>query len=260
MNLRRYRALQTPARSDGYRIKNEGSKAILYLYDVIDSSGWFGVSASDFVRDLVALDVDAIDLHINSPGGDVYDAIAMYNSLKQHKATVTTYIDGIAASAASYLALAGDQVIIARNAEMMIHDAWGFCSGNAQDFARYAKDLDRVSSNIADIYAQKAGGKQSEWRDAMLAETWYSHDEAVAAGLADSVLDSDFKAEFEEMSAKFDLGMFAYANRGSAPTPYMPERKAAMEENEPEPAGVAETIDVNALRVELLRKAAARGR
>lgn len=235
MNLRQMRALQQArAQNPGFkmlrppRAEGEGTKAVIYLYDIIDSSGWFGVSASDFVRDLAQLDVDAIDLHINSPGGDVYDAIAMHTALKAHRATVTTYVDGWAASAASYLALAGDEVVMARNAELMIHDAWTIRAGNAADFEQVAKDLNRTSDNIADFYARKTSGSVAEWRAAMKEETWYSAKEAKACGLADRIVDGDdeeVKEKPEEMAAQWDGGIFAYANRAAAPEPWMPGKK-----------------------------------
>lgn len=206
-----------------YRVTNTlNDTASIYLYDEI--GGWWGITAADFIKDLMSIDAANIDLHISSPGGDVYDAIAMYNALKQHKATVTTYIDGIAASAASYIALAGKTVKIARNAEMMIHDAWGFCMGPASEMTRMASDLDRVSNNIADIYNVKAGGKKQEWRDAMLAETWYTGAEAVKAGLADEVV-GESSDDDTPASDKFNLSVFAYAGRGKAPEPWMPENK-----------------------------------
>lgn len=259
MNLRHMRALQSGRNSDsGYKMmtaaKNDAgqSKAIIYLFDVIDSSGYFGVSASEFVRDLVMLDVDLIDLHINSPGGDVYDAIAMHSALCAHRATVATFVDGWAASAASYLAMAANPydaaadtggVRMARNAEIMIHDAWTVVAGNAADFAKAAEDLDRASANIADFYAHRAGGTVDEWRTAMRAETWYGSAEACKAGLADIVIDydDDNKASAPAaMAAAWNGSMFAYANRKSAPAPFMPEAMKepegdTSEGSEPEP-------------------------
>lgn len=207
-------------RNDWYRIENiqrpasQASSADIYIYDEI---GYFGVSAADFVRDLASISVDEINLHINSPGGDVFDGVAIYQAIKDHNATVTTYVDSLAASAASFIAMAGNEVIIQRNAQMMIHDAHGLCIGNATDMQEMIDMLNRCSDNIADIYAQKAGGTVEDWRSAMRAETWYSAHEAVDAGLADRIGGSNEKAESAENT--WDLSVFAYSGRANAPAP-----------------------------------------
>ncbi|MGB6179722.1 MAG: head maturation protease, ClpP-related, partial [Rhodococcus sp. (in: high G+C Gram-positive bacteria)] len=140
---------------DWYQIRNaagDGSAEIL-IYDEIGDSWWGGVSAKDFVRDIIAIDADTITIRINSPGGDVFDGIAIMNAIKAHPATVTVYVDGLAASAASFIAMAGNDIIIRRNAEMMIHDPSGFCYGNAADMTDLAAKLDRIGTNIATMYA-----------------------------------------------------------------------------------------------------------
>lgn len=169
---------------DWYRIANAGERAEVFIYDAI--SEW-GVSANDFVRDLRAVNAKAIDLHINSPGGLVFDGIAIYSALKNHAATVTAHVDGIAASAASFIAMAGDEVVMEKPAKLMIHDAAGLVLGNAGDMREMADLLDELSDTIAEMYADRAGGSVSSWRAAMRKESWYSAAEAVAAGLADRV-------------------------------------------------------------------------
>ncbi|MDO5663567.1 MAG: Clp protease ClpP, partial [Brachybacterium sp.] len=159
--------------------------AEVYLYDAIDP--WWGVTAKDFVDAWNRLDVDRIDLYINSPGGDVFDGMAILNVIRRSKATVIAHVDGLAASAASFIAMGADKVVMGRNSELMIHDASGLCWGNAGDMHKLAADLDRVSDNIASVYAERSGKPAGAWRDAMREETWYSADEAVAAGLADYV-------------------------------------------------------------------------
>lgn len=156
----------------------------LYLYDPIDS--WFGVTARDFAVAMDQLgDVDTVALHINSPGGDVFDGLAILNTIRQHPATVTAIVDGLAASIASVIAVGADATVMSPNAEMAIHDAWGLVVGPAEDMRAMADQLDMHSDNIADVYAAKAGGERGEWRSLMRAETWYVGDEAVDAGLAD---------------------------------------------------------------------------
>lgn len=184
-------ARPTPAEqpTSWYRIENfidRPDTAAIYIYEEI---GYWGVEAADFVRDLQSVAGLNLEVHINSPGGDVFDGLAIFNALKQHaeRAQVTVRIDGLAASAASFIAQAGDIVKISRNAQMMIHDASGMCWGNATDMQTMADLLNKCSDNIADIYAVKAGGTVEAWRAAMKAETWYTGLEAVAAGLADEI-------------------------------------------------------------------------
>lgn len=168
-----------------FRIENAApATAKLYVYDLI---GGYELDAQEFVKAVHAVDAKTIDLHVNSPGGFVYDAVAMYEALHEHPATVHTHIDGLAASAASFVALAGDQVDIAKGGRMMIHDAQGIGIGGPNDMREYADLLDAVSNDIATYYADRAGGKPSTWRAAMQATTWFSASEAVDAGLADRV-------------------------------------------------------------------------
>lgn len=169
-----------------YEIKNlTADTAQINIYDEI---GYWGVTASSFLEDLQGVTAKTIALHINSPGGDVFDGLAILNSLRQYKGTVNVVIDGLAASAASFIAMAGDSVEIAPNAMMMIHEASGLVVGNSADMREMADLLDKTSANIADIYARRAGGEAADWRKAMKAETWYTHQEAVDAGLADRVV------------------------------------------------------------------------
>lgn len=173
---------------DWYRIKNsttESDTTEIYVYDVI--GGWFGVEASTFAKELSDITTSNITLRINSPGGDVYDSIAIYNVLSAHPATVTAYIDSLAASGASVIAMAAEKVVMMPGSQMMIHDALMYTAGNAEELRADAEFLDRQSDNIAGIYALKAGGAPKDWRELMLAETWMFAQEAVDMGLADEV-------------------------------------------------------------------------
>lgn len=242
-------------RRSWYEIKaptNEAddSTTEILIYDVIDPDPWFGgVSAQDFVQDLANVDSDSILVRINSPGGDVYDALAITNALRNHEASVTVQIDGLAASAASFIAMAGDEVVVCRNSEMMIHDARGICIGSATDMAEYAQWLHRASDNIASIYAEKAGGEVKDWRKAMTAETWYTAEEAVEAGLADRVL-ADDKADSKKAAARFDLRAYAHAGRRQAPAPFIPAASAGLSGKEAPVAtlkeGLAERLGIDA--------------
>lgn len=184
---------EKPKDQPGLRLENaagdDGGPADLYIYDEI--SDWWGITARDVVQALMSVTASAITLHINSPGGDIWEAHTIYNALRGHKATVTVHVDGIAASAASYIAQAGDTVLMASNATMMIHDVIGMTYGNAADHLDAAATLDQQSDIIAEIYAERAGGTVDEWRAAMRSETWYNATEAVDAGLAGGIIDHD---------------------------------------------------------------------
>lgn len=218
----RPRAALRQGRTDWYRIKNLADGATeVAIYDEI---GYWGVTASDFIAELKTIDSAEITLRLNSPGGEVFDGIAIMNALRSHPARVITHVDGIAASIASVIAMAGDRIVMQPHSQLMIHDGSGMCIGNAADMRELADLLDRQSDNIAGIYAERAGGTVKQWRARMLAETWYSAQEAVEAGLADEVAKPLRRPEPEEdgalpVAASWDLSVFRYAGRTEAPAP-----------------------------------------
>lgn len=215
-------------RTDGFSVRNEagegGSAATVYLYGVVGSY-WDGLSAGEIVRQIKDLDVEQLDLHIHSPGGSAFDGIAIFNAFRNHPAKVVVTVDGIAASAASVIAMAGDEIIMSPGSQMMIHDAWLLTIGNAAELREDADWLDKQSQNIAGIYAHRAGGKADDWRASMLAETWYTAEEAVAAGLADKVSGSDQEPDSQNL-IDWNLSMFTYAGREAAPAPAASTRTA----------------------------------
>jgi ATP-dependent protease ClpP protease subunit len=159
----------------------------LYVFGMI---GGYDNDSVDFVQAVHGITAKTIDLHVNSPGGFVYDGVAMYEALAGHSADVAVHVDGLAASAASFLAQAGTTIDIARAGRMMIHDAQGIGIGSPSDMREFADLLDEVSNDISRIYATRAGGTAGSWRKAMTATTWYSGQEAVDAKLADRVAGS----------------------------------------------------------------------
>lgn len=204
----------------------DGGVAVIRLYEEIDSWGWFGTSAAEFARVVDGLPegIETIHLRINSPGGDVFDGVTIANTLRLHPATVRVTVDGLAASIASVIALAGDTLEMAPNSEMMIHEGWGGCRGGAADHRKYADLLDHLNDNIAGAYAEAAGGSAEDWRARMAEETWYSAAEAVEAGLADTIAQP---AKAAAPAAKvFDLSTFRYHGRRQAPGPAAPAARA----------------------------------
>ena len=176
-----------------YVIKNEDEdeykkkrrKAEIYVYDEISEYGVDAKSMVEQIRDLG--EVDEIDLHINSPGGLVSDGIAIYNQIKRTNARVTTYVDGLAASIASVIALAGDEIIMAEGALLMIHDPWTIALGNAEDLRKEAEVLDQHRDTILGIYESRTGLDPITLIDLMAAETWMTGEEAVELGFATAV-------------------------------------------------------------------------
>lgn len=217
MRLKTARPRARISAADWYRIRNlAADEAEVVIYDEI---GWFGVSAQEFIRELRDITADRITLRVNSPGGEVFDGIAIYNLLRSHPAHVTAYVDGIAASIASVIALAGDEVIMQPHSQLMIHDPWGMCIGNAADMEEMAARLGKHADDIAAVYADRAGGTVAEWRERMAAEVWYSAQETVEAGLADRVAEHDRQAGEPVVSNAWDLSVFRYAGREHAPPP-----------------------------------------
>ena len=210
----------TAERPAWYRIDNKaGEPAALYIFDEINPM--WGIGAQQVVDELNGIDASQIDVHINSPGGNVFDGIAIMNALRNHKANITVKVDGLAASIASVIAMAGDEIVMSLGSQMMVHNPSGFAMGDAKTMRELADTLDKSRSSIASIYADRAGGTVDAWGTAMDAETWYTAQEAVDAGLADKLDDS---SQAEDIAAKFDLSIFNHAGRSEAPDPYMPVR------------------------------------
>lgn len=172
-----------------YEIIDKQDRAEIWIYEQIGEDWWTGegVTAKGFQKELSAIKAKQIDLHINSPGGNVFDGTTIYNLLKQHSANITTYIDGLAASIASVIALAGDKVIMAENALFMMHNPSGMVMGTAQDMRSMADVLDKVSGSIATAYVGKSGRPEQEIRELMDSETWLTAEEAMSAGLVDEI-------------------------------------------------------------------------
>lgn len=216
------------ARRDWFRVVNHDSGDVeVQIYDEI---GYWGVTAEDFVAEIRQITAPAFTLRINSPGGEVFDGLTIYNAILDHPAQVDVVVDGIAASAASFIAQAGDVVRMNRGAQMMIHDASGLCWGNAADMQDMADLLNKLSDQIAGIYAARGGGTVEAWRERMRDEMWLTGQEAVDTGLADEVVatpprrgdDTDGNEDQDDggpPANRWDLSVFRYAGRDAAPAP-----------------------------------------
>jgi ATP-dependent Clp endopeptidase proteolytic subunit ClpP len=184
-----------------FRAQARGAEIVIY-----DEIGAFGIPAKAFLDELKALGpVAELTVRINSPGGSVFDGVAIYNALKRHDAAITIWIDGIAASIASMIAMAGDEVVMPANAMLVLHDPSGLVAGTASDMRALAEALDRMKAGMVAAYRDKSGRDDAEIEALMREESWLSAQEAVALGLADRV-----EAPVR-MAAHFDLSRFRNA-------------------------------------------------
>ena len=238
-----------------FSIKAAGNTAEISIYEEI---GYWGVTAKDFAADLNALKgITDITLRINSPGGSVFDGMAIYNLLKQHQAQITVYIDGLAASMASAIAMAGDLVVMPENSMMMIHNPWTMTSGDAEELRKNADLLDKIKIALLSAYATKTGLSEEEISDYMNEETWFTGSEAVALGFADEVESA------VEIAACFDLTKFR--NPPESALVHASKLKGKKQEtaempNKPDTTvdTVENNVDVNAVKAEALKDNQAR--
>lgn len=178
-----------------FKIENKtATSAEIVIYSEIGETFWGeGVSAKSFSEELKELpkSVKQIDVRLNSPGGDVFDGIAIYNRLKQHPANVTVYIDGLAASIASIIALAGDEVILGEGALLMIHKPMSGVWGNSTEMEEMISRLDDVEEQLVGIYRRKTGLDRSEIKSMLAKETWIEAEDALSMGFVDKIMEED---------------------------------------------------------------------
>lgn len=184
---------------------------------IFDEIGFYGVNAKQFIGDLKAIDAKTIKLAINSPGGSVFDALAMYNALRQHPANVEVTVLGVAASAASLVAMAGDTIVMPENAFMMIHNPLNFAYGNADELREIADVLDKIGASLVATYANRTGLPEAEIKALLDAETWLNAEEAVLKGFADELQPA------LKVAASFDMERLPDNVRAAIEPPPAPE-------------------------------------
>ena len=184
-----------------YDINSKASNEIVDIY-IFDEIGSFGMNAQSFIDEIKPYKNSPISLHINCVGGDVFDGMAIYNILKKRTAETTVYIEGIAASMGSVIALAADKVVMAENSLFMIHNAWGGAMGESKELKKTANLLEKISNEIADIYIKKTNLPYNKVKEMMDEETWLNADEALALGFIDSISDAI------KVAAKYDVSKF----------------------------------------------------
>lgn len=228
MNRHLLQLLGDNARADkasrAIRADASGDVAQVYVYDVID--GYWGASAKALVEALAAAGDKHVDMHINSPGGDVFEARAMVSAVRAHQAkghTVTAYIDGLAASAATYLALSGDTVNIAEGGMFMVHNSWTLAWGNKSELRSTADLLEKIDGTIAADYQRKTGAKAEQVIAWMNDETWFTAEEAAAAGFVDNVIKAPDSKDAK--ANRWNLSAYAKAPKLSAAADGQPAPK-----------------------------------
>lgn len=180
-------------------LSEDGQTAKLTIYGDIGESWWGdSVSAKDVERELKSLTVSKLNVHLNSYGGDVFDGIAIYNQLRNHEAEVVIHVDGIAASAASIIAMAGDKINMNTGSMMMIHEGSTFAFGTKTDIKKTLNALEGIDKSIANIYMTRYKGEREEIDTMIVNETWFTSDEAVAVGLADEEIEAQVVTDPEE--------------------------------------------------------------
>jgi ATP-dependent Clp endopeptidase proteolytic subunit ClpP len=170
--------------------------ATLSIYDEI---GFWGVQAKDFIGDLRAVTSKVINVEINSPGGDVFAGLAIYNALKSSGKEIVVKVMGVAASAASLIAMAGDKIVMPKNTFMMVHNPWSFASGNAEDLRGTADTLDKIGASLQATYAARTGQTEDKIKELLSKDTWLTADESLELGFATEVVDA------VTASASFDM-------------------------------------------------------
>ena len=210
----------------------------ILMYGTIGEDFWEpenSITAKSIMDQLADMTGD-VTVRISSGGGDVYAGIDIMNALKNYDGgEVTVIVESLAASAASFIAVGGaDRVLMRASSELMIHRAWTWAEGNADEVAKTLKDLERQDTKLANIYAAKAGGTVEDWLAAMSDETWYTAEEAVAAGLADEVIAE--KSTAPEPAAKLARRRFKFANRAAAPPPRPVHRSGTGDEETTTPS------------------------
>lgn len=188
-------------------VQAAAEETTVWLYDFIGFDAWTGtgVSAEAFAKEIAAIKTPVIRLRINSPGGSVFDGRAMYAALKSHPSKVIASIEGVAASAATSVAMAADEVQMVKGSMFMIHNAWTIAMGNANDLVETAALLEKIDGNLVADYTGKTGKSEQQVKDWMAAETWFNAQEAVDAGFADAVVDG------EPAQASYDLSAYGDA-------------------------------------------------
>lgn len=244
MRNRLFNLLANNRKRGEFRAETTDGGNVIWLYDQIvgtesDVEWWGGVAADTFVRTLLGMS-GPVAIRVNSPGGDVFAARAMAQAMREYPDAITVHVDGLAASAASFITSVADRTVMAPGSMLMIHKAWTAAWGNSDDFAATAELLAKIDGTIADTYTAAARRREIEpanFAALMAAETWLSEDEAIALGLADEIATGADKNATAHACKRWDLSAYTHSPLPADPAP---AAKAEPAKPAPEPAPVAE--------------------
>jgi ATP-dependent protease ClpP protease subunit len=231
----------------------------VFVYGVI-GGWWSGVDAKSFIKAIQDIKAKQLNIHISSVGGSVFEGLAIFQALRNHSARIVTYVDALAASSASIVAMAGDRRVVAPYASVMVHRAWNFYVGNDIELRKCADEMERLTRNMARVYANRgtSGATVDEWLDVMTEETWYYGEEAVEAGLMHEVQEDPEKTGGDDSNPtvvpgvedddeddegyamnRFAMDFFGFTGRDRSAAPRMPRTAATVDpegESTPEPS------------------------
>lgn len=216
-----------------YALETKENEADITIFGDITSWPWLNsdVSAYMLSKQINELDVDTINVHISSYGGEVAEGLAIYNSLKQHKASVKTYCDGFACSIASVIFMAGDERVMSNASLLMIHNPWTYTEGNAQELRKTADDLDKMSQASVNAYLEYVNLEENEVKKLLNDETWLTPQEALNYGFATAVTGAQQQAKYSQ-SVRDNLIKTILAKQTAAvpqiPPENLPEEKMLM--------------------------------
>lgn len=234
------------------RMMANGKKAEIMIYDVIGESFFFeGVTAKSVAESLAAIgSAEEIDVRINSPGGSVWQGMAIYNGLKNHSAKINVHIDGLAASMATVVAMAGDNINMAQNAMFMIHEPRTYAEGTAEDMLSQASMLEKLTTQAVGVYVSRTKMKEEDVRSAMNAETWYTAEEAKAAGFITNITAN------KQITAHYDVSKFEkaplWAQSQMKALVAVPEQKVEPMTEKTQESPKAESVDVEAIKAQAI--------
>lgn len=209
-----------------YSLATENNEANINIYGDITSWEWFESDVSSYTlsKELEGLDVDTINVYINSYGGEVAEGLAIYNALKRHKAKIKTFCDGFAASIASVIFMAGDERIMSNASLLFIHNAWTYADGNAKELRKIADDLDTITQASINAYMEHVNITEEELKEMLDNETWISPQDALEMGFATAIVNDNTSKNPNQSIKKKLMQQLVKAQKKKEPTPQEPQQ------------------------------------
>jgi len=206
-----------------WQLEVKGAEASIFIYGDIVSEPWkwykSDVTSYEIVKEIEGLDVDVINCYINSYGGEVAEGLAIYNALKRHKAKVRTYCDGFACSAASVVFMAGDERIMSASSMLMIHNAWMWAAGDANELRKEADDLEKINEASSNAYLEHINISKEQLQEMLDKETWLTAQEALDMGFCTTVVNDPAGKKAANQSARMKIVQLILERRDGVKEP-----------------------------------------